>query len=170
MPYVRRVVQRLALPVVLVTALLIPAVAPAAKAPVLKTWATVNVCDTTASPDTIGLRGSMPGLSTKGATMWMRFAVQYRTPSKAWKPAAGLDTGYLRIGTAKVRSRQAGHSFKVKPPAGGEAFVLRGLVTFQWRSKGGKALDTERRITTAGHKSTAGADPAGYSAATCTIT
>jgi hypothetical protein len=170
MPYRRRVSPRPVLLAVLAAALIAPAAAPAAKAP--RTWATVNVCDTKAAPNTIGLRGSMPGMKRAGATLWMRFAVQYRADGK-WIAAPGLTTTYLNIGSANVGSRgtrQAGHSFTVKPPAEGEApFVMRGLVSFQWKTKRGTVLRTERRTTTAGHTSTAGADPAGYSAATCTI-
>jgi hypothetical protein len=177
MPYRRRVRSRLATVLLTAAVVLLPAAAPAVAAKakpklpdVTKSWATVNVCDTTAAPDTIGLRGSMPGLATKGTTMWMRFAVQYQTPAKRWKMASGLDTGYLSIGGSLVSSRQAGHSFKVKPPAAGGSFVLRGVVTFQWRKKSGTVISSAQRITTAGHQSTAGADPAGFSAATCTIT
>lgn len=168
MPYRRRVLSRLLVPVLL-AGLVLPAGAAAAKKP-LKTWATVNVCDTTKSPDTIGLRGSMPGMKRAGATMWMGFAVQYRGADDKWVAAPGLKTGYLKIGAANVVSRQAGRSFTVKPPSSGSAFVLRGVVTFQWRTKRGTVVRSERRVTTAGHKSTAGADPAGFSAATCTIT
>lgn len=132
-------------------------------------WATVNVCDTTNAPDTIGLRAAMPGTTHKGATMRMRFQVQYRNADGLWVAGKGLDTGFLSIGSARVKSREAGHSFRVKAPAKGGSYLMRGLVSFEWRSKGGTLLSSKQRITEAGHKSTAGADPAGYSAATCTI-
>jgi len=54
-------------------------------------------------------------------------------------------------------------------PAGKPAFTLRGDVVFQWR-RGAAVLQTATVPTTAGHKSLAGADPHGYSAATCTLT
>lgn len=165
--YLRPMLCRLAL-VGAVLASLMVAAAPAGAASTA-VWATVNVCDTRKAPDTIGLRASMPGIARKGATMRMRFQVQYRNADKLWVAGTGLDTGYLSIGSANVTSREAGHSFRVKPPAKGGSYLMRGLVTFQWRSQRGTLLTAKRRITSGGHKSTAGADPAGYSAATCTI-
>jgi len=132
-------------------------------------WATVNVCDTPNAPNTLGLRGSMPGSKRPGATMWVRFVGQYRSSRTTWSSASGLDTGFLDVGSAHVRSRQAGHSFRLMAPQDGNSFLLRGLLTFQWRTKRGTPFRTVRRVTTAGHHSTAGADPPGYSAATCRI-
>ena len=163
--YLRGMARRLLL-ALLATALLVPATATAAHASV---WATVNVCDTATAPNTIGLRGSMPGSARAGATMWIRFQAQYKASRTRWKAATALDTGFLNIGSAKVRSRQAGHSFQLKAPAKGRSYLLRGLLTFQWRTKKGAAYRTVRRVTTAGHHSTAGADPPGHSAATCRI-
>src|SRR4051794_39987188 len=40
-------------------------------------WATVNVCDTSAHPDTIGVRGSMPGTGSAKDDLYMRIQVQY---------------------------------------------------------------------------------------------
>ena len=40
-------------------------------------WATVNVCDTEANPDTIGIRASIPGSGVRGERMFLRFQVQY---------------------------------------------------------------------------------------------
>jgi hypothetical protein len=54
------------------------------------------------------------------------------------------------------------------PVPGKPAFTLRGLVEFQWR-RGKKVLMSANRATTAGHASLAGADPTGFSAATCQI-
>ena len=169
--YRRPVSSRLLVACALVCAFLISAVLSAAPAGAASkaVWATVNVCDTKRAPDTIGLRASMPGMDRKGATMRMRFQVQYRNADDAWVAGKGLDTGFLSIGSARVKSREAGHSFRVKPPSKGGSYLMRGSVSFEWRSKGGKLLSSKQRITEAGHKSTAGADPAGYSAATCTI-
>jgi hypothetical protein len=46
--------------------------------------------------------------------------------------------------------------------------TLRGVVTFQWR-RHGRVLYSTYRVTTADHISAAGADPSGYSAATCAM-
>ena len=64
--------------------------------------------------------------------------------------------------------REVGRTFTIRPPAGGGAFVLRGVATFEWR-RGDTVLRRERRLTRGGRPGTAGADPPGHSAATCTI-
>lgn len=132
-------------------------------------WATVNVCDTSRSPDTIGIRASMPGSRGRREERYMRFIVQYfsRDDRRWHKVAAGGDSGYLSIGPGR-RARQFGRSFRIEPPAG-QSVLLRGRVLFQWRVKG----DVVRRataLTRKGHRSNTGDDPDGYSASTCTIT
>jgi hypothetical protein len=132
-------------------------------------WATVNVCDTPGAPDTIGIRGSMPGSADPEERMFMRFQVQYFSASDGrWHQVrSGGDSGFVRVGPARFESRQAGRSFRFAPKSG--SVLLRGAVTFEWR-RGAEVVRRARKRTTAGHRSTAGADPAGYSAANCTIT
>jgi len=147
-------------------------VGPAAVAPVAQAddaWATVNVCDTADAPDTIGIRASMPGSRSGQEERYMRFVVQYfsRADDRWHRVAAGGDSGYLSIGKGR-RARQFGRSLRIEPPPG-QSVLLRGRVLFQWRLKG----DVVRRasaLTRKGHRSSAGDDPAGYSASTCTIT
>lgn len=139
-----------------------------AKAPSKLLWATVNVCDTAAHPDGIGIRGSMPGTGSARAQMFMRFQVQYlNAQTKAWQDLPSGDSGFVGVGSAKYRQRQAGRTFTVRAPASG-AFTLRGAVTFEWR-EAGEVLKRKRLSTTAGHPKTPGADPAGFSAATCAV-
>jgi hypothetical protein len=142
----------------------LPAAASAARAP----WATVNVCDTAANPDTVGVRGSMPGLG--GAVLFMRFQLQLQHDDGSWRALDSADSGFISLGRVRLRATsQAGHSFTLTPPPTGQVYTLRGLVTFEWRAKDGTVLRHARRITTDGHRSTAGADPAGYSASECLI-
>ena len=49
-------------------------------------------------------------------------------------------------------------------------FLIIRVVSFEWRAKDGSVARRARKTTTAGHRSTAGADPAGFSAAECTVT
>ncbi len=152
--------------IVLITALLIAATAPAAGAAQPQVWATVNVCDTAAHPDQIGVRGSMGGLGTR-AGMYMRFRVQYRDPSDGrWRYVTTADSRWRRAGTARNRALESGWSFEL---AGTGPQIVRGVVRFQWR-RGGRVLRSKRRVTESGHRSTAGADPRDFSAATCRIT
>jgi hypothetical protein len=133
-------------------------------------WATVNVCGPKDEPNTIGIRGSMPGDGHPKDVMYMRFRVQYQdATSKQWLDLTqGADSGFLKVGSAQL-ARQAGRSFQLAQAAGKPAFTLRGDVVFQWR-RGTTVLQTATVPTTAGHKSLAGADPQGYSAASCTLT
>jgi hypothetical protein len=132
-------------------------------------WATVNVCDTAAHPDTIGIRGSMPGNGVRAQQMYMRFQLQFLAAhDRTWHNIGPSgDSGFINVGSAKYRQRQYGRNITVQPPATGSV-RLRGAVTFEWRS-GTAVVRRARMRTTAGHGDTAGADPRGFSAATCSI-
>lgn len=132
-------------------------------------WATVNVCDTIRHPDTIGIRGSMPGAANRKQQMFMRFRVQYfRASDQKWHNIRkGGDSGFIAVGPAKYKARQAGRLFVFAPPAGG-SFQMRGKVYFEWRT-GARVVHREALLTSAGHRSTAGSDPDGYSSDTCVI-
>jgi hypothetical protein len=135
-------------------------------------WATVNVCDTVGHPDGIGVRGWMPGTGDRRDELFMRIQVQFlRRADNTWHALGGSgDSGFVDAGNgAAARGRQSGRTFTLSPPADGKpAFVLRGLVTFEWR-RDGVAERRVRRVTTAGHPGTPGADPEDSSAATCSI-
>jgi hypothetical protein len=140
----------------------------AARDPLL--WATVNVCDTPGHPDGMGVRGSMPGTGDRGDELFMRLQLQFfRRSDGRWRTLRSADSGFLDLGHGAARARQAGRTFTLMPPgAGQQAFLLRGLVTFDWR-RDGEVVRRVRRLTSAGHPGTGGADPAGFSAATCSI-
>jgi hypothetical protein len=132
-------------------------------------WSTIDVCSATDQPDTVGIRGSMPGDRDEHDTMYMRFRLQYmNTTSKLWVDLTkGSSAAYAAVGTAGS-ARQAGRSFQLNPVAGQPAVELRGVVNFQWRH-GRTVLAEASRATSAGRQSLAGSDPAGFSAATCSI-
>jgi hypothetical protein len=133
-------------------------------------WATVNVCDTAASPDTIGVRGSMPGSGRSGEQMYIRFRVQYFSRSERhWHNiTGGADSGWIAVGSARFKVRQAGWSFRFLPPEKGTSSLLRGVVAFEWR-RGDTVINHAQKRTTSRHRSAAGSDPPGYSAQNCTI-
>lgn len=132
-------------------------------------WATVNVCDSPAKPDRLGIRASMPALARR-TTMWMRFRVQYlsEVDDKWHNVQKGGVSAWIRVGRGRTGVYEAGQDFAFPPPAG-EKYLLRGAVTFRWKRRG-KIVKTVRELTESGHTSTRGADPPGYSAATCEIT
>jgi hypothetical protein len=132
-------------------------------------WATVDVCNPKDQPGTIGIRGSMPGDGHGKDVMYMRFRVQYLDPTKKeWLDLGkGGDSGPQKLGSGAL-TRQGGFSVELAPLAGKPAFTLRGYVIFQWR-RGATVLQSATRLTTAGHASAAGADPRGFSAATCKL-
>lgn len=155
---------RYALLAVLIASALVPAPASARKKEA-DVWATVNVCDTAKQPDAIGIRASMPG-TPRGARLSMRFRVQYRTADGGWKDVADADSGWRVVGTGKGAPVESGWSFNFAKPA--KAVTLRGVVRFRWRR--GDALPRQAEVATeAGHRSSAGADPEDYSAATCVL-
>lgn len=133
-------------------------------------WATVNVCDTAAHPDTVGIRASMPGSGRSGESMWMRFQLQYwKASDESWHNiGASGDSGFIGVGSARYRARETGRNFTVKPPRTG-AFLLRGAVTFEWRDEDGDVVRRARKRTRTLDQRVVGADPVGFSAAKCEI-
>jgi hypothetical protein len=130
-------------------------------------WATIDVCDPSDQPNTVGIRGSMPGDGQAHDRMYMSFRLQYMNAGRHWVDLAGASSGEVAVGGGSA-ARQDGSSFVLKRVAGKPASTLRGVVDFQWRH-GSTVLQTATRPTTTGHKSLAGADPASFSAATCGI-
>ena len=155
-----------ALAAIVAIALLAPASADARRASHL--WATVNVCDTANSPDTIGIRARMPGDGTR-RRMWMRFRTQfYSQQDYAWKyVSSGGRSPWIEVGSALFAFKETGYEFTFDAPSAGSAFLLRGVVEFQWR-RSKKVIRRTRKFTEAGHR-TRGADPKGFSAAQCRI-
>jgi hypothetical protein len=132
-------------------------------------WATVNICDSTQSPDTLGVRASIPGNGRSRERMYLRFRAQWFSEAEqAWKDfeADGFDSGWVRVGSARFRARQSGWSFPLRLDPG-QRFELRAVVRFEWR-RGSRVTRREVRRTRSGHR-TANSEPAGYSAATCVI-
>src|ERR1700712_3445662 len=104
-------------------------------APLLRSrllWSTIDVCNAPDQPNTIGVRGSMPGDHNVHDTMYMRFRLQYMsTTTKAWVDLTkGATDAYTNVGTG-ASARQAGRSFQLNPVAGQPAFTLRGVVNFE---------------------------------------
>jgi hypothetical protein len=131
-------------------------------------WATIDVCDPADQPSTVGIRGSMPGDGHAHDSMYMSFRLQYMSASGRWvNLSSGASSGFVAVGTG-ASARQGGTSFELKPVAGKPAVTLRGVVDFQWR-RGKTVIVSGAEPTTAAHKSLAGADPEGYSAASCII-
>lgn len=131
-------------------------------------WATVDVCNPADQPDTVGVRGSMPGDGHPKDTMYMSFQLQYlEAKSDTWIDLHDGNSSYIAIGSAKS-ARQGGWSVQLKPVSGQPAYTIRGVVTFQWRH-GSHVTHETTRTTQTGHKSLADADPPDYSAAQCTI-
>ncbi len=52
-------------------------------------WATIDVCSPIDQPDTVGIRGSMPGDGHAGDRVYMSFRLQYMNPSQQWVDVAG---------------------------------------------------------------------------------
>ncbi len=163
----RRSLRTFASVLALLLALVAAPGASAGREPEPLLWATVNVCDTEEHPDTIGVRGSMPGNDRGTDRMYMRFTIQYQAPDGAWRGlSAGGVSRWQSVGSGRWEARQTGYSFQVRPPEG--SVRLRGLVRFEWRRRG-RVVRREIRATEAGHRSTAGADPRGYSRGVCII-
>lgn len=134
-------------------------------------WATVNVCDTAAHPNAIGVRASMPGARRPQVRVYARFRVQWHDPADGlWHNLlTGGDSGFLSVGRVKAgAARESGQVFRYQAPKAGAPLLLRGRVDVQWRI-GRTVVRRADALTAKGHRSAAGSDPKGYSAATCTL-
>jgi hypothetical protein len=136
-----------------VTALVLAAAAlalPANAAAQTPSWATVNVCDSAASPNQVGVRASVPGSAA-------RFTIQWLNPrSNAWVPVDGVPSSpWLSAETVK----QVGWTFQFDQPPPGSTFQLRGVAE----------LKSGSLVTSGGLAGVDAGDPAGTSLATCTL-
>ena len=141
-------------------------------------WATINVCDTPAAPNAMGVRASMPGNGSK-ERMYMRFrAWWYSRNVQDWFPVKGAgESPWVYVGKAKHRAHQSGWTFHFGQP-GTDSFVVRGKVEYQWRErvkrrrgKGYRWRVVERKhaTTRSGIAGVAGGDPPGQSVGVCEI-
>jgi len=135
-------------------------------------WATVNICDTEAHPNVLGVRASMPGNGTP-QRMWMRFrATYFDRATEEWYAVPGESRSpWIKVGNARFRARQAGYNFDITPPTPTTSHVVRGVVKYRWRrKKNGRIVRRTRQVTLAGHPTDRHGDPDGYSAGLCEIT
>jgi len=110
------------------TLLILPAPAPAK--PVKNLWATVNRCDTPVSPNTVGVRASMPGTKYR-SRLYMRFRIQFWSATRQSFVDTDSSSRWLRVGDGRAAATQSGFNFRFDDPPAGEQFVLRGVVQYR---------------------------------------
>jgi len=105
-------------------------------------WATVNICDTTKSPNSLGVRTSVPGNGSK-QRIFARYTAQWWSAAdQEWLTVGGSGvTDWVGMGNAEMTARQAGWTFRFVEPAAGTTYVMRGVVELEWR----RALADARR-------------------------
>jgi len=92
--------------------------------------------------------------------------VQYKVDEDTWADVQDADSGWRALGVAKGVPAESGWTFSFTKPS--KAVTLRGVVRFRWR-RGDQLPRTSEVVTEAGHRSSAGSDPAGFSAAICAL-
>lgn len=167
-PRLRMLVPLLAAPFLL-------APAPASARQVKHLWATVNRCDTAESPNTIGIRASMPGTKYR-SRLYMRFRVQFWSATRQTFVDADSTTRWLRVGDGRAAATQSGFNFRFDDPPEGEQFVLRGVVQYRYtarrKRKGRKRwviVKQYERLTRSGQRGVQAAEPAGASYDMCVV-
>ena len=131
-------------------------------------WSTIDVCNPPDQRYTIGIRGSMPGDGSAHDSMYMRFRLQHvDSVLRRWADLANAASHFIAVGSSGF-GREGGVSFTLYMPPRGTSYMLRGVVTFQWRH-GSRVLGELSRPTRSGHPDRTGSDPRNYSAATCRI-
>ena len=156
-------------------------------------WSTVNICDTEASPNALGVRMSVPG-NGSNERIFARYTAQWWSSlAQEWKTVSGSGvTDWVGLGDARMTSRQAGWTFRFVQPPEGTTYVMRGVVELEWRDEvplgrklrralRGRKLRRARKaqrvavvrertlLTKTGMKGVQGGDPAGLSKAMCLI-
>jgi hypothetical protein len=153
-------------------------------------WATVNICDTSGSPNALGVRTSVPG-NGSDERIWSRYTAQWwSSAAQEWKTVGGTGvTDWVLIGTADMSARQAGWTFRFVQPPAGSTYVMRGVVELEWRDEVGSARKARKArrgrkahraqrvavvrqrtlLTETGMQGVQGGDPAGTSKAMCLI-
>lgn len=126
-------------------------------------WATVNICDTRADPNVLGVRGQMPSL---GFASWMSMQIHLTYYNRAKKTfvSAPATTKTIRLGRSAHGLQQGGATYTFKGPTP----VLRASVSFIWR-RSGRTLGTTQMVTTDGHPGADFGSPPRFSAASCRI-
>jgi hypothetical protein len=131
-------------------------------------WATIDVCNPPDQRYTIGIRGSMPGDGNAHDSMFMRFRLQHvDSVLRRWADLANAASRFIAVGSSGF-GREGGVSFTLYRPPSGTSYMLRGVVTFQWRH-GSQVLGEVSRPTRSAHPDRTGSDPRNFSAATCHI-
>jgi hypothetical protein len=150
-------------------------------------WATVNICDTSGSPNALGIRTSVPG-NGSSERIWARYTAQWwSAASHEWKTVGGSGvTDWNFVGEADMSARQAGWTFRFVQPPAGATYVMRGIVELEWRDEVQAARRARRSrkarraqrvevvrertlLTETGMQGVQGGDPAGTSKAMCLI-
>jgi hypothetical protein len=167
-PRLRSLVPLLAVPLLL-------APAPASARPVKHLWATVNRCDTPGSPNTIGVRASMPGTKYR-SRLYMRFRVQFWSATRQSFVDTDSASRWLRVGEGRAAATQSGFNFRFDDPPEGEQFVLRGVVQYRYtarRKRKGRrrwvVVKQYERLTRSGQRGVQAAEPVGSSFAMCVV-
>jgi hypothetical protein len=130
-------------------------------------WATIDVCNAPDQPNTVGIRGSMPGDGKAADKMYMNFSLEYVDAVNQWAPLPSSESGWVLVGSGSG-ARQGGWSFTLKPPHSRGKFTLRGTVAFRWMRSTHMFAHTTLQ-TSSGRHVLAGADPAGFSVARCAL-
>ena len=144
---------------------LVPLLACAARAarpgsgkPVKNLWATVNRCDTPTSPNTIGVRASMPGTKYR-SRLYMRFRIQFWSATRQSFVDTDSSSRWLRVGDGRAAATQSGFNFRFDDPPEGEQFVLRGVVQYRYTRCAGARRQGQAAL--AGREAVRAAHPLG---------
>jgi hypothetical protein len=135
-------------------------------------WATLDVCKASGSHGTVGVRASMPGTGNADERMYMFFRLQYRDPATGptgtwyYLDRRG-DSGFVDVGNGALKASQSGRDFQLALTPSNK-YLFRAVVIFDWRLHSVNEHHVQLD-TTAGHHASAGASPADYTAAYCTL-
>jgi hypothetical protein len=114
-------------------------------------WATINVCDPTTAPGSVGVRVSIPNRGDDA--QWARIRIQFFDGTRgSWRIVrSGGEGGFTKFSDGGSRVF-GGTTFTFSPPAAGNRIKLRGLVDVEWR-RGRRVRSRAQIVTHGGHLS-----------------
>jgi len=107
-------------------------------------WANINICNS----DELGARAQLAG-DGSADEMQVRFTAQWLSPG-GWVPLPGQSTSpWQDAGSAEFTWQQAGWTFELEVPAGGQTYQLRAIADMKLGS-GQTATQTTGTCTVGG--------------------
>ena len=132
-------------------------------------WATIDVCNAPKQPDTVGIRGSMPGDGKPADKLYMSFGLEYLDAVNQWAALPSASSGWVLVGAGSSCRPPGRLELHAEAAPRRAASSCCGASSASAGCAAGHQFAHATLPTTAGRKALAGAEPEGFSAARCSL-